>query len=197
VTQTLISALDGPGAPFMYAIALALALGLAVGIERVWLMWFKWRLDGEALLQKLSDGDAAGAQALADGQPIAPILDAGLSAVSADAAWDAMGSAAVLAETKVRDRISYLMMVGNVATMLGLLGTVYGLIMAFSGLDDASAVARSARLSEGIATAMATTAFGLMVGIPAIAAHALVDRRARHILALYEAVAGRIAAGKR
>ena len=89
------------------------------------------------------------------------------------------------------------MMVGNVATMLGLLGTVYGLIMAFSGLDDASAVERSARLSEGIATAMATTAWGLLVGIPAIAAHTFIDRRARHTLAFYEAVAGRVAAGKR
>jgi len=44
---------------------------------------------------------------------------------------------------------------------------------------------------------MATTAWGLMVGIPAIALHAVVDRRARHTLALYEAVAGRIAARKR
>jgi biopolymer transport protein ExbB/TolQ len=197
VSQTLIAALEGPGALFMYAIALTLALGLAVGIERVWLLWFRWRLTGDALLSKLAAGDTAGAQAMAQGQPLAPIMDAGLAAGSADEAWDAMGSAAVLAERKVQDRIPYLMMVGNVATMLGLLGTVYGLIMAFSGLDDPSAVARSARLSEGIATAMATTAWGLMVGIPAIAVHAMVDRRARNTLALYEAVAGRIAAGKR
>ncbi len=108
-----------------------------------------------------------------------------------------MGSAGVLVEARIRDRIPYLMMVGNVATMVGLLGTVYGLIMAFSGLDDASAVERSARLSEGIATAMATTAWGLMVGIPAIAAHAVVQRRAQQTLAFYEAVAGRIAASKR
>ena len=197
MTQTLISALEGPGAPFMYAIALALALGLAVGLERFWLLWMKWSVDSEMLLSKISEGDATAAQQMVQGQPIAAIVQAGCAAESADAAWDAMGSAAVLAETKVRDRISYLMMAGNVATMLGLLGTVYGLIMAFSGLDDASAVERSARLSEGIATAMATTAWGLLVGIPAIAVHAVIDRRARHLLAVYEAVAGRIAAGKR
>jgi biopolymer transport protein ExbB/TolQ len=44
---------------------------------------------------------------------------------------------------------------------------------------------------------MATTAAGLLVGIPAIALHALVERRVQHTLALYEAVAGRIAASKR
>ena len=197
MTQTLISALEGAGAPFMYGIAVALALGLAVALERSWLLWLRWRLDGDKLLARLDSGDVQGVRSMVVGKPLAPIVDAGLDAASADAAWDAMGSAAVLVEAKVRDRIPYLMMVGNVATMVGLLGTVYGLIMAFQGLDDPSAVERSARLSEGIATAMATTAWGLMVGIPAIALHAVVDRRARHTLALYEAVAGRIAARKR
>ena len=197
MTQTLIAALDGAGAPFMYGIALALALGMSVAIERIWLLWFHWKIDQDALLSNMDGADLDSATAQAKDTPLSPIMAAGLQAASAEAAWDAMGSAAVLTEAKIRDRIPYLMMVGNVATMVGLLGTVYGLIMAFSGLDDPSAVERSARLSEGIATAMATTAWGLMVGIPAIALHALIERKARHTLALYEAVAGRIAASKR
>jgi len=197
VTQALISALNGAGAPFMYGIAVALALGLAVGLERLWLLWFQWNLDSDAVLELLETGQPEDVESMTRGTPLAPIVKAGFQANSADGAWDAMGAEAALAEAKVRDRISYLMMVGNLATMIGLLGTVYGLIMAFAGLDDASAIERSTRLSEGIATAMATTAWGLLVGIPAIAAHAMVDRRARRTLALYEAVAGRIAASKR
>ena len=166
MTLTLIAALEGPGALFMYAIALALAMGLAVGIERVWLLWFKWTVDMSTVMGALSD-DQALREAVSHA-PLSSIVEAGLQAKSADEAWDAMGSEAV-----------------------------YGLIMAFSGLDDASAIERSARLSEGIATAMATTAAGLLVGIPAIALHALVERRVQHTLALYEAVAGRIAASKR
>jgi biopolymer transport protein ExbB len=81
--------------------------------------------------------------------------------------------------------------------MLGLLGTVYGLILAFSALGDTSAGERAVRLSEGISTAMATTAYGLMVGIPALAAHAWLDGRARELTAQLEAVAGRIALSKR
>lgn len=195
MTLTLIAALEGPGALFMYAIALALAMGLAVGIERVWLLWFKWAVDMSTVMGALSDEQAL--REAVSHAPLSSIVQAGLQAKSADEAWDAMGSEAVLVEAQVRDRVSYLMMVGNVSTMLGLLGTVYGLIMAFSGLDDASAIERSARLGEGIATAMATTAAGLLVGIPAIALHALVERRVQHTLALYEAVAGRIAASKR
>ncbi len=195
--QTLIAALEGPGAPFMYAIALALALGLSVGIERVWMLWFSWSIDQAAVLQGIDGDESFDLEGTVKDTPLRSIVEAGTSAQSAEQAWDAMGSAGVLVEARIRDRIPYLMMVGNVATMVGLLGTVYGLIMAFSGLDDASAVERSARLSEGIATAMATTAWGLMVGIPAIAAHAVVQRRAQQTLAFYEAVAGRIAASKR
>jgi biopolymer transport protein ExbB/TolQ len=181
----------------MYAIALALALGLSVGIERVWMLWFSWSIDQAAVLQGIDGDESFDLEGTVKDTPLRSIVEAGTSAQSAEQAWDAMGSAGVLVEARIRDRIPYLMMVGNVATMVGLLGTVYGLIMAFSGLDDASAVERSARLSEGIATAMATTAWGLMVGIPAIAAHAVVQRRAQQTLAFYEAVAGRIAASKR
>jgi biopolymer transport protein ExbB/TolQ len=81
-----------------------------------------------------------------------------------------------------------------VATMLGLLGTVYGLILAFSALGDTSAGERAVQLSEGISTAMATTAYGLLVGIPALAVHAWLEAQARAALAQIEASAGRLAA---
>ena len=77
--------------------------------------------------------------------------------------------------------------------MLGLLGTVYGLIVAFQGLGDASAVERATRLSDGIATAMATTAYGLLVGIPALAAHAFLEGRVQQLLAFSEAAASAVA----
>ncbi|MDP6935093.1 MAG: MotA/TolQ/ExbB proton channel family protein, partial [Myxococcota bacterium] len=78
-----------------------------------------------------------------------------------------------------------------------LLGTVYGLILAFSALGDASAVERAARLSEGIATAMATTAWGLLVGIPALAVHAVLEGKAGRLLSICEAAASLVAASRR
>ena len=85
-------------------------------------------------------------------------------------------------------------MVANVATMLGLLGTVYGLIFALEGLDQASAVERTARLSTGIAAAMITTAWGLIVGVPALIAHNYISNAANQILAFCESIAAALMA---
>jgi biopolymer transport protein ExbB/TolQ len=60
--------------------------------------------------------------------------------------------------------------VANVATLLGLLGTIVGLIQAFSALESAAPDARAAALAKGISVAMNTTAFGLIVAIPCMAA---------------------------
>ena len=77
--------------------------------------------------------------------------------------------------------------------MIGLFGTVYGLILAFGSMGDVAAAERAARLSEGSSTAMASTAFGLLVAIPALAAHAALDAWARDQLADIERAATRLA----
>jgi biopolymer transport protein ExbB len=93
--------------------------------------------------------------------------------------------------------VQYLAAIGNIATMIGLLGNVVGIIIAFGSLGQATAEARAVHLSEGIATAMATTAYGLLVAIPALAAHAWLDQRARSYLADVEGFAGDLAAALR
>ncbi len=195
--DALVSAFSGPGAGFMYAITAVLALALAVGFERSWLYWLAWRADSAAVLGRLHEGDLAGAAAKAGNHPGARLIQAGLSASSADAAWDAMGSVAALVDEEIRRRTAWLATAGNIATMLGLLGTIYGLILAFQGLADASTVERSVRISEGIATAMTTTAWGLIVGIPSLAVHALLDGKANRELAWCEAAAGLVAVARR
>ena len=195
--ETLLGGFSGPGALFMFAITAALAFGLAVAIERAWLFWVRWRIDEGALLSAVAQGDLASARAEAANHPVEGLVRAGADAPGPEAAWDAMSAKAALIEARVVHRVPYLAAVGNISTMLGLLGTVYGLIIAFTGLSDASAVERATRLSDGIATAMATTAWGLMVGIPALAVHAWFDGKAQRILALCEAVAAYVAASRR
>ena len=195
--ETMINAFSGPGSAFMYAITAILAFGMAIAVERVWLFWVRWRVDGDAMLARLTAGDVAEAVKLAGDSPPGRVLRAGADAPDVDRAWDAMGAEAALVEATVRQRVPYLATVGNISTMLGLLGTVYGLILAFTALGDASAAERAARLSEGIATAMSTTAWGLLVGIPALAVHALLEGKAARLLALCEATAARLASLKR
>ena len=194
--QALLDGFTGPGMAFMYAITAVLAFGLAVALERTWVLWLRWRVDRAAVLAAVEAGEVDRARKLTAAHPIGPLVAAG-AAREGDAAWDAMGAQAALIEAGVRQRIPYLAAVGNIATMLGLLGTVYGLIYAFSGINDASSVERTARLSAGIAAAMSTTAWGLLVGIPALAVHALIDGKASQLLAWCEAVASQVAAARR
>lgn len=91
------------------------------------------------------------------------------------------------------NRISYLADVSNVAPMLGLLGTVIGMIQAFFGLTEGSASINSGVLSEGVAAAMSTTMFGLIVAIISLVFYSLVKARATKSLAAAEQVVHSIA----
>jgi biopolymer transport protein ExbB/TolQ len=68
-------------------------------------------------------------------------------------------------------------MFGNVGTLLGLLGTVTGMITSFSGVSSATPTDRINMLSSGISEALNATAFGLIVAIPALVAYAIYQNR--------------------
>ncbi len=82
---------------------------------------------------------------------------------------------------KINQRLGYLSMVANVSTLLGLLGTIQGMITAFSALSGADPSQKQRVLSEGISMAMYTTAFGLCVAIPVMITYSfLFARQSRH-----------------
>lgn len=79
--------------------------------------------------------------------------------------------------TRILRPVEYLNVVGNIAPMIGLFGTVYGMIVAFQTLVAAGGNAEPAELAAGISTALVTTFWGLVVAIPALAAYALIRNR--------------------
>lgn len=79
---------------------------------------------------------------------------------------------------KLEKRTGFLAMLGNVGTLLGLLGTIVGLIKAFSSVANADPVEKAALLSQGIAMAMNTTAYGLIMAIPALVMFSVLQNRA-------------------
>ena len=137
------------------------------------------------------------AQTIAQAHPVVLLLNHSASLKPDDDPWDALSCAAPEIEAAVQKRLGLLSASGSIATMLGLLGTVYGLIMAMQGLDGASMTDRSLRLSEGISTAMLTTAGGLIVGIPALAGAAFLSAKASAILSQIESTAALIARYKK
>ena len=95
--------------------------------------------------------------------------------------WDYVEKAAedALAEQTGRlyRKVDWLSLIGNIAPMLGLLGTVIGMIVAFRELSLSDGMARGADLAEGIYLALVTTVEGLLVAIPTLAIHSLLTNR--------------------
>ena len=77
---------------------------------------------------------------------------------------------------------SYYAMFSNIATLLGLLGTIMGLIEAFTAVANANPAEKANLLSASISVAMNTTAFGLMSAIPLLLLHAKLTSTAGHII---------------
>jgi len=119
--------------------------------------------------------------------PVANILSAGFSNVEEgfDTIQDAVSVAAAMEEERLMQRVNYLNVVGNLAPMLGLLGTVQGMISAFAGLANAGAAGGGA-LALSISQALWTTAFGLFVAIPALAFFYFFRNRASTIILTME-----------
>lgn len=78
-------------------------------------------------------------------------------------------------------RTGFLSMFGNVATLLGLLGTISGMIIAFAAVASANPADRAIMLSQGISEALLTTAFGLIVAIPALVSFAVFQNKTDHL----------------
>jgi len=83
----------------------------------------------------------------------------------------------------------------NVSTLLGLLGTIFGLILAFSAVGAADPSQRSSFLAKGISEAMNATAFGLMMAVPALLIHGFLLSKAERILERVEEISVSVARG--
>ena len=83
---------------------------------------------------------------------------------------------------RLEKRTHYLAILANISTLLGLLGTIIGLINAFTAVSNANPADKADLLSASISVAMNTTAFGLMVAIPLLLVHALLQTKTNQIV---------------
>ncbi|MEA1952287.1 MAG: MotA/TolQ/ExbB proton channel family protein, partial [Planctomycetota bacterium] len=132
-------------------------------------------------------GRMAEARQRCHGQPsfLAFVLGAGLAEV--EGGWTAVEKAVedATADQSARlfRKIEYLSVIGNIAPMLGLLGTVIGMIFAFQQVAETQGAARAGDLAEGIYLALVTTVEGLIVAIPALATFAVFRNRVDQLVA--------------
>ena len=78
---------------------------------------------------------------------------------------------------KFDHRLSYLAMLANIATMVGLLGTVWGMVAAFMVIAQSDTSPKPSELATGVSQALVTTVWGLLQAIPAIVAHTVIKNR--------------------
>ncbi|QHI68930.1 MotA/TolQ/ExbB proton channel family protein [Tichowtungia aerotolerans] len=137
----------------------------------------------------LGSGDVSKAKELCDEEPgaLSNILSAGFINIG-DGAEDAVSVATELESEKLMQRVNYLNVVGNLAPMLGLLGTVQGMIMAFATLGTEAGAAKNAMLATNISQALYTTAAGLVIAVPALGFFSFFRNRAAKISLNMEAL---------
>lgn len=141
----------------------------------------------EKVRQALASGDLPAAHQACKQQPslLSFVLMHGFS--EAEFGWSAVekGLEESLAEQAAGlfRRLEYLSVIANIAPMLGLLGTVTGMIMAFREVAMTQGMASAPQLAEGIYSALVTTVAGLMIAIPAIGAYAIFRNRIDRLVA--------------
>lgn len=177
------------GGPFMYVILACAVLILGGALERFWVIARASSWNTGKLVRDIGEhvrrGDLRGAAELAGrvrspvGQVVAAMLASGArTEESLRSAGE--GEAGVVIAPLAR-RLGYLSLLANTATLLGLLGTIFGLMTAFAGVGAADPSQRSAFLAAGISEALNTTAFGLLVAVPAMLIHAFFANRVERV----------------
>jgi biopolymer transport protein ExbB len=149
------------------------------------------RLIPPALADEVRDfveaGDLSRARSACQAFPsyLASVILHGLS--EAAGGWSevekAMEDAAAEQAARLFRRIEYLSVIGNIAPMVGLLGTVTGMLLAFKQVADTEGSAGAAQLADGIYQALVTTVAGLIIAIPSLAAFALFRSRVDELVA--------------
>jgi biopolymer transport protein ExbB len=180
------------GGIFMYPILFVFAVGTAIAVERyVTLTLLTKRNQAmwgqvQPLLAK-RDFDKARELTAKDSSTIAQLLNMGLERQGAVRRRDdieiAMEECMMEIMPQLEKRTGYVGLSANVATLLGLLGTIMGLIQAFTAVANANPAEKADLLGAAIAVAMNTTAFGLLVAIPLLVVHAILTTKTSQIVA--------------
>ncbi len=179
------------GGLFMYPIVVVLAFGLAIAIERyTYLSLFRTRnqLAWKKIMPMLQAGNLSEVRSYAENSKsaISRILAYGLTRMTSARDRDdielAMEEGMLEVMPRLEKRTHYLATLANIATLLGLLGTIIGLIQAFTAISNVSAADKAELLSASISVAMNTTAFGLMVGIPLLLIHSLLQSKTAQVV---------------
>ena len=179
------------GGAFMYPIVVVLVLGLAISIERI-LFLRRTHASNRKLWAEVANDigsgefQAARSHVEQSSASLAAVLGFGLERSAAGAPRQdvelAMEEALMEVMPRLERRTPFIFVFANIATLLGLLGTIIGLIQGFTAVANVNPAEKANLLSASISVAMNTTAFGLMCAIPLLLAHAWLQARTTEVV---------------
>ena len=181
------------GGTFMYPILIVFALGVAISAERFVKLAYVRRSNQkmwDQLHPVLAEGDFDTARQMTaedeSTSAIDQIMGMGLAGQGAVRRLDdieiAIEESMMEIIPQLEKRTPYVALFSNISTLLGLLGTIMGLIEAFTAVANANPAEKADLLSASISVAMNTTAFGLMAGIPLLICHAMLTTKTSEIV---------------
>ena len=177
------------GGPFMWVILFIWILGILISIER-WFQFWRYDVDAEGLMvfvkrRVLLNKVKEGIEYCGRGKAIvAQVMKSGLQRANQnkDQIKDAMETKILFFLPKMEKRMGLLALMANVSTLIGLLGTISGLIQSFSAVAQAEASVKAQLLALGISKAMNTTALGLLCAISLMVLHSLLQSKQNKII---------------
>ena len=178
------------GGIFMWPILAASLVLYAIAIERFFYLYLRASFNKEMFIKTLHSTIFAGQldkvvkYTAAQRFPLARIIHAGLLKVrgTPEDVQAAMDGAALGELPKIEHRSRDRAMVGNIAMLLGLLGTISGMIVSFAAVANVEASAKAAELARCMSEAMNCTAFGLLTAIPALIFYAVLQGKTQALI---------------
>jgi len=179
------------GGPFMYPILIVFAVGAAIAIERL-ITLTQVRRQNEGMWSQLQpallkgDFEKARQMTSKDDSTVSQLLSMGLARQGAVRRREdieiAMEESMLEIIPRLEKRTAYVALGASIATLLGLLGTIIGLIQAFTAVANANPAEKADLLSASISVAMNTTAFGLIAAIPLMVTHSVLVAKTSEIV---------------
>lgn len=180
------------GGMWMYVLAGVSAFALAVILERLYYYYIRCRVNAKALLTQITrlvrNGETEKARKICARlkSPLAMILESALwhyqQQEPGQEIQNAVDEIALRELPKIQRRTHYLSLFANISTLMGLLGTIFGLQQAFGALATADPSQKATVLAQGIAMAMNTTAMGLMVAVPCMVLYSILGSKSNAII---------------
>lgn len=177
------------GGAFMYVILAVWFFGIVVIVERYKKLKGTFDVDGPSFMNEIQryvlSNDVEGAIRVCSGSEAAlpRVLKSGLKRANqgVEQIQNALDATALEVVPKVEMRLPHLQLAANISTLLGLLGTIFGLIDTFTAVGAADPSQKAELLSAGISVAMNTTALGLISAISIMIFHAILNSKAEKI----------------